>query len=703
MSAPLFPLPPLQPEKKLPLAHRRDIWSRVTWGVKVVLLMASLPKNMERRRRCRGDFLQFCETYFPTVFYDLNRFHREFAAELQRLILSKSPMLKLKALAAPRGIGKTTICVLAIIWAALYGHSKFAIVFSSTSPNAAERLTDIKSQILRNELLFEDFPEICGPVREFGGDARAAAGAKPGYPWSNDLIRLSNGAYIASFGMDSAVAGRLKDFLRPDLMLIDDMETYDSVISPSETKKLSGRLFQEIMGLPGFGRHAVLLFICTIKVKNCVSDELSDAEINPEWRGQRYRALETFPKAEGLWNVFMEFIKPNGRTKPDAAAPEQELSDEKIAQFLEVPWSQWQEYTDGYRAALRFYVQRKSAMDEGAVLLDSKRLPLHQIYYERANKGETAWFCEIQNDPLLDENKKDLQLEVEALLKRAIGGPRRIVPDWASFVTFTIDMGKYICYWQVDAWTADCFTSCLIDQGMQETNLNKGGEYKMEDSETRRNVMIVDAVRFALDALDVRVAEGYVKATGEVVIPSLVGVDCGGTAEKMAWYEIVLKFCATRPKWIPLKGADWQMRRADRAMARNWICEQESNPGRRHDCNADEYKTRIYNSLNAPLMTPDGKLYRGTRIFHSAAPHEYCRQLTAEKWVEELKEEARSGKELKVGWNHLTRIPNHFWDTSWMSSALADIYRFIRSKPAPPRRVLPRTDASAASHDSSLG
>ena len=641
----------------------------------MAVLTASLPKDIERRRRCRYDFLLFCKTYFPVVFYDLNRFHCEFAADLQRLILSKSPMLKMKAIAAPRGVGKTTLSVLAIIWAAVYGHSKFAIVFSSTSPNAAERLADIKSQILRNEVLFEDFPEICGPVREFGGDARAAAGARPGYPWSGDLIRLANGAYIASFGMDSAVAGRLKDFLRPDLLLVDDMETVDSVRSPTQTGTLRNRLLQEVMGLPGAGRHAVLLFICTIKTKHCISDELTNAKLNPEWRGVRYKALEKFPRREDLWNVFMESLKPDDRAVPaDIPAVERDLPDEQAAQFLKIPWAQWLEFTDEHRAALRFYVQHKAEMDDGAELLDAKRLPLREVYYQRATKGDSAWSCEIQNDPPVDESIKDLQLEVDLLFKRAIGGPRRLVPAWGHFVTFAIDMGKYMCHWQADAWSADGRTSCLIDQGAQDTNLNQGGEYKMTDDQRRRDVMVDAAIRYALEALDQRASAGYARENGEFLLPVIIGVDCGGTADTLAWYEIVLRFCANRPRWFPLKGADWQMRKADRAMARNWICEAQNNPGRRHDCNADHYKTCVYNALAAPLLLSSGVLYPGTRVFHRETPHEYCRHLTAEKWVEELKEEAKSGKALKVGWNHVTRIPNHFWDTSWMSFALADIY-----------------------------
>jgi len=111
-------------------------------------------------------------------------------------------------------------------------------------------------------------------------------------------------------------------------------------------------------------------------------------------------------------------------------------------------------------------------------------------------------------------------------------------------------------------------------------------------------------------------------------------------------------------------------------MGRNWICEDNQNPGRRHDCNADEYKTRVFQALAAPVWKVEGlERFEGARFFHRDCPREYVRHLTAEKYVEILKPEAPSGRELKVGWNHVTSIPNHWWDTSWMSYALADIVK----------------------------
>lgn len=747
-TAPLLPPPPPQ-VVDWPEPHRRDVWSRVTWGLDVKVLAVTQIVNPARRQRCRLDFLAFAQTYFPTIFYQPNLFHREFAGQLQDLLLAKAPMLLMKALAAPRGIGKTTVCLLFLLWAALYGHSRFALLLCDNADHAAERLDALKALVLGSDLLFEDFPEICGPVRNFGGDARAAAGEMPGFPWSRHEIRLANAAWLAAYGMDSGIAGRLKQFTRPDLLLVDDAETVDTVKSPAQTKALHDRLYQEVMKLPAQGGAALLVWICTLKLKGCISDQLTDPAQNPAWRGERYKALVKYPREELLWNHFMEQIKPNGRTVPaeietgeknhelstthvrsgkvGAMDPEagvqvqpgiegagtdrgnesrdalheddpgralphlqnalpngpaddlRKLNDPDVCTLLNFAPAAFEKLEEGHRRALRFYAEHKAEMDEGAVVLDPQRLPLHQIMYERAILGEKAWLCEVQQEPPKDENTKDLQLEIDLLIRRAVGLARGVVPAWAAHVLVALDLGRHKCYWQADAWDADFRSSCLIDQGSIETRLDEGSEYRMTDSEALRVVMVQTAIQHALDEAAQKFATGWPsEKTGEYVRPRAIGVDCGGTAEKFAWYETVLRFCAGRTQWLALKGSDWRERTADRALGRNWICEDKNNPGRRHDCNSDEYKSRVFHALAAPVWKVEGvEHFAGARFFHKDCPREYCRHLTAEKYVESIpKAEAPSGKEVKVGWNRLTNLPNHWWDTSWMTYAIADIVKF---------------------------
>ena len=76
----------------------------------------------------------------------------------------------------PRSTGKTTICERATIWAVAYGHRKFVALIGATEEAACGNLDEIKLEFECNELLFQDFPEICYPVRKLAGIANRCAG-----------------------------------------------------------------------------------------------------------------------------------------------------------------------------------------------------------------------------------------------------------------------------------------------------------------------------------------------------------------------------------------------------------------------------------------------------------------------------------------------------------------------------------------------
>lgn len=657
-----------------------DVWSLATWGVRVPLLEFARVVNPDRRRACGESFLKFCHTYTPHVFYDPNVFHLEFAGELERLVFAKAPTLLLKALAAPRGVGKTTVVLLFMLWCVLYGHARFAAILCDTGPHAIERMGSVKSLVLNNDRLMEDFPEICGPIRDFGGDARAAAGATPDFPWSKDLIRLANGNYIAAFGMDSGVAGRLKDFGRPDLIMCDDCETVDSAKSKAESDRLRDRLFQEVMKLPGMNKSALLVWICTLKTKGCLSDELTDRQKNPEWRGSRYRGLPVEPKRSDAWAWYRDSLKPAGAAeRPADMTDGAALSDEQVQAALEIPAKVFQVLTPEHRQALKFYAANKDAMDAGAELLDAKRLPLHRIMHERVILGETAWRCEVQQDPPEDTGTTRLNFEIEFLQTRCVGEAEGLVPAWAWWIFFTIDMGLHKCHWEASAWSHDLATSQLIAQGAQPTNVNDGERYKMTDDIERRRMLTEDGIRFALSQLAIRIALGFPRPNGELLHATLVGVDARGTTDGKAWQNIVFDHCfRSGPHWFPLRGDSFQAADMQRAQGRNWICEKNNNPYRCIEFNADHYKTKLWNALTMPAFDAAGVPTRGARIMHRQTPREYLRHHTAEVYSEVFTPDKPVEKSVRAGWNEKpARIPNHWWDTAVQQQVLADIAPFV--------------------------
>jgi hypothetical protein len=173
----------------------------------------------ERRAACRLDLLKFLTTYFPlsTGLKPFSDDHRRVIARIQQCVLEGGLFVQ----AVYRGFAKTTITENAAIWATLYGHRKFVPIFGADANAAKGNIESIKLELNENDLLAEDFPEVCHAIRELewkpqrcasqtftileqcgkcgGGTARSATGAgrpvssaSPGSPTSSGLPTASS-------------------------------------------------------------------------------------------------------------------------------------------------------------------------------------------------------------------------------------------------------------------------------------------------------------------------------------------------------------------------------------------------------------------------------------------------------------------------------------------------------------------------------
>lgn len=663
---PTLPLPP--PGKRaiiLPHHQRGDVWLHAWTGVDVRRRTVARAKDPSRRARCENDLELFAETYFPHRYYAPNAVHRALLTDYESAIQFPGLTPIKHAIAAPRSIGKTTDSEIAALWAILYGKRDYVLFIGATGPKGKERVASLQHELKTNRLLREDFPEIIEPILAFDGDPRRAP---PDYPWSGDEFRLLNGRRVEGRGIDSSLVGLNRLGVRPDLLIIDDVETLDTIRSSTETEKIEQRLRLEVLRLHDINRPAAYFFICTIRGRGCVADKLTDAKKEPEWRGRRYRALAKEPDVKARWETFMDFCRAVRQSDNEATLAE--VVQACVA--LGIKPEEFEKLTHEHQAALRFYVAHKDEMDAGAEVLDSVRLPLHALYHARATEGEMAFACELQNDPPEDANRKRVEFDLQYLLDRRIGEDEGIVPSWARYLTASVDIGLYTLHWEVDAWDGALQTSALIAQGQQETNVNAGGQYKMTDDPAKKESLVAIAIRQALESLRIKFAEGFPRRTGELITPNLVGVDVGGTAETAAWYETVWRFCKTAKPWVALKGmSPWRQTTADKNFGRNFMVDPIIG---RHDCNVDEYKLRVARAYEAPPRDENREIFAGARILHAKAPQLYCKHQTAEYWVEAISDDAPAGKAIKVGWNHDGNKPNHWWDTAWMAYALADIF-----------------------------
>jgi hypothetical protein len=417
--------------------------------------IAPLPAvvNPERKAKAAQDYEFFCRTYFPNTFnLPWSTDHRELIEDIQVIVVDGGQ----KAFAMPRGTGKTSLCEAAVLWATLYGYCLFPLVIGSDAGSALEILESIQKELETNDLLLEDFPEVCYPIRRLEGIAHRCKGQlldgeRTHIHWASDCIVLpsvpgskASGSLIAVAGL----TGRLRGMkfkrpdgtsVRPDLVLLDDPQTDESARSPSQCATRKRLVNGAVLGLAGPGKEIAALMPCTVIAPGDLSDELLDREKNPQWRGKRTAMVKSWPTNQALWDQYAEIWANSLRAGNDG-----------------------QEATD-------FYAANREQMDAGFVVSWPARKKTREISGQqhamnlRLKLGDVAFFAEYQNAPLIETQGEEM-LTAGEISKKLNGLRRGAVPVGRDHVTAFIDVQGNLLYWMVVAWAQD-FTGDIVDYG----------------------------------------------------------------------------------------------------------------------------------------------------------------------------------------------------------------------------------------------
>lgn len=276
--------------------------------------------NPKRKNACRRDLMRFLKTYFPQKFkLSWSEDHKIVIRKIEEAVLRGG----LFALAMPRASGKTTICERAAIWATVYAHRRFVALIGAAEDAARQLLDEIKMEIECNDLLLQDFPEVCYPVRKINGinnrcNGQTYNGVRTRITWVDDEIvfptidgAVTSGTVIQVRGITGHIRGMKAavasgESLRPDLVLIDDPQTDESAASPEQNRKRLRILSGTILGLAGPGVKIAGVMPCTVIRTGDMADEILNRDRHPEWNGERRRLLIAFPNNMELWEQYSE-------------------------------------------------------------------------------------------------------------------------------------------------------------------------------------------------------------------------------------------------------------------------------------------------------------------------------------------------------------------------------------------------------------
>lgn len=440
------------------------------------------PRNLARRQRARTDFRFFCEAYFPSLFsLAWSKDHLRVISKIERTVIDSETF----AVAMPRGAGKTTLCMIAVIWAILEGYHPFVFLIASTAEYATGMLDNIKSILSINEELLADYPEAIYPIRSLQGESRRCSGqryygVRTHIGWDADQLIMPtipssrcSGAIIRVAGITGNIRGA--NFIRPDgssvrptLAIIDDPQTDASARSPAQVRQRLSIVNGAVAGLAGPGKKIARIVPCTVICESDLADSLLNREKNPEWQGERTKMVYSFPTDEKLWGEYARIRADSFRNGGNGDL------------------------------ATEFYREHRAEMDAGAaVAWEERKNPDEISAIQHAMnlkvRDFTAFFAEYQNQPLPSILGMEQNITADDILAKANGFKRGEIPSAAHRLTAFIDVQGSLLYYMVCAWEDD-FTGYIVDYGshpdqgrdyftladakktMQEAHPNKGLE-----------------------------------------------------------------------------------------------------------------------------------------------------------------------------------------------------------------------------------
>lgn len=238
----------------------------------------------------------FAKVFFP------DRFSSNFSKlhdDIFDLIDSKEQKV---AIAAPRGIGKTSIVGLALAAKKIvFEDSKFLPYVSKSFDSSLLQSENLKIELAVNPLIRQVF----GTVKASGGDGADSSFSKKS--WIARFNDESHGTLVYPRGSNQQVRGILYKNSRPDFFIFDDFEDSDEVMNEELRMKLKVRFFADFMkAVSRVDKNWRAIYIDTLKHEDALLQNLLDSK---DWTSIRLELCDDNLKSNAPEFVSDEEIK----------------------------------------------------------------------------------------------------------------------------------------------------------------------------------------------------------------------------------------------------------------------------------------------------------------------------------------------------------------------------------------------------------
>lgn len=402
--------------------------------------------RLKRIHRGEHDILYFAITYFsddenpgndsnliPAGINAMNtaEFHKTLCGLLDDVVAGRQT--EHVAWACPRGHAKTAyLSNIFLIHQIVYRHRKYIVEISETTDVAGDFITWSRNQLKFNEKLRQDFGKLLDPR-----------------PSKNEVDNkfefiTASGTKVEAKGLGTQMRGLRHGSTRPDLFILDDLESKDSTNTPELIEK-SKAWFREEM-LPALSKGGICIYLGTILCYGSLLDYV--IRERRDFKSRKFAAVKAWAKRNDLWRKWREIYR--------------------------------QDSEDAAEKALAFYKEHETEMLEGAEILWPEYFTYYEFMVKLEENGTKAFYQEYQNEPTDEErqifkpeyfmyaNLKDIKTKRVSYFGAIDFAMGKEKGDYSVIVTMARNNETGVCY-VIDTFMERCHPDVLIKEAVDRT------------------------------------------------------------------------------------------------------------------------------------------------------------------------------------------------------------------------------------------
>lgn len=379
--------------------------------------------KLERVHACEYDTLLFMYEYFSearnpgnrdnlipagVVYEDAAKFHRELCRLLDEI--TRGNISENVAWSVGRNHAKTAYLSNGYLCKnTVYRHKRYIVEVSETTDVAGDFIQWTRNQLVFNEKLRADFGELLHEKKSMNDTDN-----------KYEFV-TTTGTKVEAKGMGTQMRGLRHGATRPDLFLLDDLESGENTNTP-ELRAKNLHWFRSEM-LEALGLGGLCIYMGTIVHYDSLLNHVLTKR--KDFISRKFPAILSWSEREDLWEKWRTLYNEDRPDAKDRADAFYEENKDEMLRGTEVLWP---------RYSYKFFMEKREAMGARA---------FNQEYLGNPVDEESQIFNPEEFTYYTDEDLSDVKLDYFCGVDFAMGKEKG---DYSAIITLGRNRDTDVCY-----------------------------------------------------------------------------------------------------------------------------------------------------------------------------------------------------------------------------------------------------------------